>query len=183
MAVYDQDDFELSGFVKAIDEHYSNLKHWCSRPPASGAQVRLPLFLPYGMRRAMQNEIEPTLPLKMFTTCPSSHLLGRKIPHTDVCAFRFQNSSRIFKELYWAGVREQSGLQCIYSECRRGQCCYGDQYAEWLRENGIENITFDCRHHPEVLKARASPQHLRKASPIRFTFGTFDVIRGKRHRV
>jgi len=42
MAVYDQDDFELSVLYKAIDEHYFNPEALCSpAASASGAQVRL----------------------------------------------------------------------------------------------------------------------------------------------
>jgi len=50
-------------------------------------------------------KLKPTLPLKMFTTARHRTLLAEKYSYRCLC-LSLQEFSRIFQELYWAGVRE-----------------------------------------------------------------------------
>jgi SAM-dependent methyltransferase len=88
--------------------------------------------------------------------------------------FGFANSNECVR-MYLARACQSSSRTFTFVSIGAGACPTEINIAEWLRENSIENFTFECLDlNPDMLKsAEASARE--KGLSRHFTFATFDI--------
>src|SRR2546422_90717 len=155
----------------------STLKHCVPRPlrpPVRKCVFALFPSLRYAAR--MQNEIEAYTAIENVHDLPViAHYWSEKYLIPMFVPFGFRNSVEFFRNYIGRVCANKAGSTISILSVGAGNAATEINIAEWLRENGIENYTFECVDiNPEVLK-RGQASASEKGFADRFTFGTFDV--------
>ncbi len=155
----------------------STLKHCVPlplRPPVRKCVYALFPSLRYASR--VQSEIETYTGIENVHDLPAiAHYWSEKYVSPMLAPFGFRNSVEFFRTYIAQVCAKKPGETVSILSVGAGNCATEINIAEWLRETGIENYTFECLDiNPEVLK-RAQTSASEKGFADRFTLGTFDI--------
>ena len=172
--MYDQDDSELSPFVTKI---ISILKHFVPRPLRPAVRhCAFSVFPSLKYASRIKNELTTFTGIENVHDLPTiAHYWSEKYLIPMIAPFGFRNSVEFFRNYIGQVCSEKARSTIRILSVGAGNAATEINIGEWLRENGIENYTFECVDiNAEVLK-RGEASASDKGFAGKFTFHTFDV--------
>src|SRR5205823_13892429 len=155
----------------------SVLKHLVPRPLRPAVRkCALVVFPSLKYAARMRNELNTFTGIENVHDLPTiAHYWSEKYLIPIFEPFGFRNSVEFFRNYIGQVCSQKAGSTIRILSVGAGNAATEINIGEWLRENGIENYTFECVDiNAEVLK-RGEASAAEKGFAGKFTFHAFDV--------